>query len=197
MRGRKNWAIWITKTASRILLSPFFFLETEGVENLSQKSAFVLLPKHQRWEDIPLVSLATPRPLYYVAKHELFINPISSCFLTSLGGIPLNRQHPLESRHSIRSVIELLRKGEGVVVFPEGTYYKNRMGPGHTGMVRLILSRLSLPFIPVGISYSRRGWRTVVRIKFGKASYADSEVPASAFLNCMMKEIALLSGLGY
>lgn len=195
MGGRKNWAVWIIRTVSRILLSPFFCLETEGIENLPQKSAFVLLPKHQRWEDIPLVGLATPRPLYYIAKYELFKNPISSGFFKSLGGIPLNRQHPVESRHSIRSVIELLRKGEGVVVFPEGTYYRNRMGLGHKGMVRLILSRLSLPFIPVGVNYSRRGWRTLVRIKFGKASYADSEMAVSAFHDFMMKEIAELSGL--
>jgi 1-acyl-sn-glycerol-3-phosphate acyltransferase len=80
MGGRKNWAVWITRAVGRILLSPFFCLETEGIENLPQKSAFVLLPKHQRWEDIPLVGLATPRPLYYIAKYELFKNPVSSYF---------------------------------------------------------------------------------------------------------------------
>jgi len=196
MGERENWAVRITRSAGRIVLSPFFYLRTEGTENIPRKSAFVLLPKHQRWEDIPLVSLASPRPLYYVAKFELFKNPISSWFLKSVGGIPLNRQHPVESRNSLNLVIELLRRGEGIVVFPEGTYYKNRMGPGHSGLVRLILSRLSPPFIPVGVDYSRRGWRTLVRIRFGEASHADPEASASANLDLMMKEIAQLSGLG-
>lgn len=50
----------------------------------------------------------------YVAKHELFTNPLSNWFLGSLGGIPLNRDRPLESRRSIRAMIEFLREGEGV-----------------------------------------------------------------------------------
>jgi 1-acyl-sn-glycerol-3-phosphate acyltransferase len=195
MGGRKNWIFWTTKTVGRVLLLPFFHLETHGIENLPQESAFILLPKHQRWEDIPLLGLATPRPLYYIAKYDLFKNPLSNWFLRSIGGIPLNRQRPLESRRSLQAMIEFLKKGEGVVVFPEGTYYRNKMGPGHVGIVRLILSHLSLPFIPVGISYLEKGARTLVRINFGKALYADSAVSAGSFLDNAMREIGVLSGL--
>ena len=195
MGARKNWFVNTTKIASRILLFSFFRLETEGTENLPQKSAFILLPKHQQWVDIPLLSLATPRPLYYVAKYDLFQNPISNWFIRSLGGIPLNRQRPLESRQSLNTVIEFLKKGEGVVVFPEGTYYRNTIGSAHSGMVRFILSRFSLPFIPVGINYLRKGARTLVRINFGNAIYVDPSTPVSPFLDTMMKEIARLSGL--
>ena len=196
MEGRKNWIFWTTKTAGRILLSPFFRLETHRVETVPQKSAFILLPKHQRWEDIPLLSLATPRPLYYIAKYDLFRNALSSWFLSSLGGIPLNRHRPLQSRRSLQAMIEFLRKGQGVVVFPEGTYYRHKMGLGRVGIVRHILSQLSPPFIPVGISYSGKGARTLVHINFGEAFYADSAASASSFLDHMMKEIAALSGLG-
>ena len=195
MKERKEWIRFITRYAAKAGLSPLFRLKVSGVENLPQKSAFVLLPKHQRWEDIPLTAVATPRPLYYVAKYELFLNPLKGWFLTSVGGIPLNRQRPLESRRSMKAVIEFLKKGEGIVVFPEGTWFKGKMGPGQTGMVRLILSRLSLPFIPVGINYSKEGLRTLARIKYGKAFYADPEEPPARFLEHMMKEIAILSGL--
>ena len=195
MGGRKNWIFRTTRTVGRVLLLPLFHLEKYGIENLPQESAFILLPKHQRWEDIPLLGLATPRPLYYIAKYDLFKTPLSNWFLRSLGGIPLNRQRPLESRRSLQAMIEFLKKGEGVVVFPEGTYYRNRMGPGHVGVVRLIISHLSLPFIPVGINYSGKGTRTSVRINFGKALYADSATSAGLFLDNAMREIAVLSGL--
>lgn len=192
---RKNWIFLVTKTTSRIFLSPFFRLETGGKENLPQKSAFLLLPKHQRWVDIPLLSLATPRSLYYVAKHDLFKNPLSNWFIRSLGGIPLNRQRPLESRQSLKAMVEFLKKGEGLVVFPEGTYYRNKIGPAHAGIVRFVLSRFSIPFIPVGMNYSGKGIRTLVRINFGKAIYSDPSAPANSFLDNMMREIAGLSGL--
>ncbi len=179
----------------RVVLSPFFRLKAGGVKNLPQKSAFILLPKHQRWEDIPLLGLATPRPIHYIAKSELFTNPLSNWFLRSLGGIPLNRQRPLESRHSLKSFISLLGEGEGAVVFPEGTYYSNKMGPGHVGMIRLILSRVTPPFIPVGVRYSRKGFRTLVQVNYGKPFYAESGTSPGEVLDHMMKQIEELSGL--
>ncbi len=193
--GRNKGFLRVFKFLVRILLLPFFHLETDGLHNLPQDSAFILLPKHQRWEDIPLLGLATPRPLYYIAKYELFKNAFSNRFFSAMGGIPLNRQRPIESRRFLQATIQLLEKGEGVVIFPEGTYYRNKMGPGQTGMVRFVLSRLKLPFIPVGIKYAANGWRTHVRINFGKAFHTDPSLAADAFVSRMMKEIAALSGL--
>jgi len=193
--NRKRWVCLIAKAVSKVMLSPFFKLEVHGVENVPKKSAFVLLPKHQRWEDIPLLNLATPRPLYYVAKQELFRNSFNNWFSQSLSGIPLNRQRPLESRRSLKTIIELLKDGEGVVIFPEGTYYRNKMGPGQVGIVRLILPRLIVPFIPVGIHYSDKRGRTLARVTFGRSFYADSASSAGTFLDHMMKEIAQLSSI--
>lgn len=193
--GRNESFFKVIIIVVRVLLTPLFRIEIEGLKNLPRDSAFILLSKHQRWEDIPLLSLATPRPLYYIAKYELFKNALSNRFFSSLGGIPLNRQRPLESRRFLQTTIQLLEKGEGVVIFPEGTYYRNKMGPGQTGMVRFVLSRLKLPFIPVGINYATNGWRTRVRINFGKAFHTDPTLAADTFVNRMMKEIAALSGL--
>ncbi len=178
-----------------ILLWPFFRLEVNGVQHLPRNSAFILLVKHQRWEDIPLVAIATPLPLYYIAKYELFQKRLGSWFFTALGGIPLNRQRPLESRRFLQSAIALLKKGEGIVIFPEGTYYPERMGPGQAGMIKFVQSRLNLPFIPVGIRYIRDSRRTRVRINFGKAVHAGPTQAANALLERMMAEIAALSKL--
>ncbi len=193
--GRNEGFFKLIKILVRVLLWPFFRIEVGGLQNLPRDRAFILLSKHQRWEDIPLLSLATPRPLYYIAKYELFKNALSYRFFSALGGIPLNRQRPLESRRFLQATIQLLEKGEGIVIFPEGTYYRNKMGPGQTGMVRFVLSRLKLAFIPVGINYANNRWRTRVRINFGKAFHTDPTLSADTFVNRMMKEIAALSGL--
>ena len=195
MKGvRRDWAVKITISASRVLLAPSFCLKTEGIENLPRKQAVILLPKHQRWEDIPLISIAASRPLYYVAKQELFRNPISRRFLKSVGGLPLDRKSPMKSRESLYDMIELLKSGEGVVIFPEGTYYRDKMGPGQLGMIRMVLSRLDIPFIPVGIRYTKNRWRTNVKIKFGSALRMDSGGVVGEFTRLIMDEIARLSG---
>jgi 1-acyl-sn-glycerol-3-phosphate acyltransferase len=195
VRKRSETVFCLTKTIARPIFSPFFKIRTEGLDNLPDESAFILLPKHQRWEDIPLLGLATPRPLYYMAKYELFRNPVSGWFLSRLGGIPLNRQRPLASRLSLRTMIELLKKGEGIVIFPEGTYYKNRMGPGRPGLVKMVFSRVAFPFIPVGIRYMRKGRRNLVRIHFGRPIYKDSAENAEGLLQRIMQDIARLSSL--
>ena len=195
MKGvRRDWAVKITMSVSRVLLAPSFSLETEGIENLPRRQAFILLPKHQRWEDIPLISIAASRPLYYVAKQELFRNPISHSFLKSVGGLPLDRKSPMKSRESLYAMIELLKNGEGVVIFPEGTYYRDKMGPGQLGMIRMVLSRLDIPFIPAGIRYTSSRWRTNVIIRFGSALRMDSGGAVDEFTGLIMAEIARLSG---
>jgi 1-acyl-sn-glycerol-3-phosphate acyltransferase len=193
--GRRPLILRLTKIAGRSILSIFFRLRVEGLSHLPRKGGFVLLPKHQRWEDGPLLGLAVPRPLHYVAKQELFLNPLSRWFMTSLGGIPLDRKRPLQSRHSLRVVIEVLRKGEGVVVFPEGTYYPEVMGPARRGIVRMIRSRVRVPFVPVGIRYARRGRPGLVQVAFGQPVPGEAEMEEGAFYAAVMGEIARLSEL--
>ena len=194
LQARKGRTSPITRLIARAFLSLLFRLTVRGQENLPSHNAFVLLPKHQRWEDIPLLDLATPRSLYYVAKQELFNIPFFGWFLSALGGVPLNRSRPMESRQSLRFVQELLGEGQGVVVFPEGTYYRNRMGPGHVGLIRMIVSRSKVPFIPTGVRYEARGRYTEVQIKFGRPIYRDSSANTDLFVEQIMKEIARLSG---
>ena len=192
--ARKKGLSALCKLLARVIFLPIFRLKVSGLQNLPHNSAFILLVKHQRWEDIPLVSIASTRPLYYIAKHELFQNFVTNWFFTALGGIPLNRQRPLESRRFLQTAIKLLKEGEGIVIFPEGTYYRGRMGPGQIGMVKFVLTRLKLPFIPVGINYTTASRRTDVRINFGKPYQADSTQAAEELVKRMMVEIADLSG---
>lgn len=184
----------LTRPTAKIFLSQVFKIETRGQENLPNQSGFILLAKHRRWEDIPLLSLATPRPLYYVAKYELFLNPVSRWFVSSLGGLPINRLRPLQSRQSLKSMVDLLEKGEGIVIFPEGTYYRSGMGPGHAGLIRMIQSRCTVPFIPVGINYVAMRARTLVEINFGRTICEGVSNRVEPFLDLVMKEIARLSG---
>jgi 1-acyl-sn-glycerol-3-phosphate acyltransferase len=192
---RRNWVFWTTRCIARIVLAPFFRPDIRGTEHLPPRGAFILAPKHQRWVDIPLISLAVPRPLYYVARDDLFDAPLSNWLVRSLGGIPLNRRRPLETRESLRELERYLRKGEGIVVFPEGTYYVNEMGPGRVGMIRFILSRFFIPFVPVGIYYAKKRVRTPVRITFGEPRYPDPAISPVSFLSTLMEEIERLSGI--
>jgi len=181
----------------RIGFSPFFRIRIKGRGNLPKEGAYILLPKHQRWEDIPLTAFITSRPLFYIAKIELFRFRWLARLMIFMGGIPLDRENPMRSRNSFKAALKILKRGDPLVIFPEGTYFANCMGPGHEGMVRFILSHAgsSNTFLPVGIQYQPNSLRTNVNIRIGKPVTIQPTRNAKPFLDNMMKEIARLSNL--
>ena len=92
-------------------------------------------------------------------------------------------------------MMAFLEEGEGIVIFPEGTYYRNIMGPGQKGLIRLVRSRIDVPFVPVGIRYGSKGGRTEVCITYGRPLYDDSTMDTDDLHRRIMDEIAELSGL--
>jgi len=192
---RNGLAVSVVKLASRTFLSPFFKTNIRGIENIPEKESFVLLPKHQRWEDIPLIAISIERPLYFVAKQELFNNFLSKRVIAMLGGLPLDREKPNRSRFTFSAVLHKLKHKEGVVIFPEGTYYKNCMGSGRTGFIRMIYSNVRTVFLPAGIKYSDAPGRKSVDITFGIPVGNDKFSNPKELLDYAMNEIAGLSGL--
>jgi 1-acyl-sn-glycerol-3-phosphate acyltransferase len=194
---RSRPAAAIVRLLSMFALSPFFKINVRGAGNIPEKESFVLLPKHQRWEDIPLIAISIERPLYFVAKQELFNNFLSKKIIPMLGGLPLDRNRPNRSRFTILKVLQKLEQKEGIVIFPEGTYYKNHMGPGYTGFIRMIYSKVNTLFVPAGIQYCNRNGRIQADIKFGNPVGSKELCGKKKFRSLIMEEIARLSGLIY
>ncbi len=147
---------WLTQQS----FQRYFRLQVEGLEHWPKGKAAILCPKHQRWEDVPIVGLTFPQPLYYVAKVELFQSPASRALCQALGGIPLDRQRPQATLSTFRTLHRILTRQEQIVLFPEGTYVPDEVGPGKHRFIQLLLRlqkhlpQACLPFVPMGISYT-------------------------------------------
>jgi 1-acyl-sn-glycerol-3-phosphate acyltransferase len=205
---RRNEAVYkFSKPLFRIYFSLRYRLRIQGQEHLPASGPIIILPKHQRWTDIPLVGLAVPFPCHYIAKRELFAMPGSRQLMTWLGGIPLDRQQPIKSRDSFRYIDCLMQRGEVIVLFPEGTYFPDSMGEGKYRLIEKMVAlqgqlnekhtRPFIPFIPVGINYGREGVRPAVRVVIGRPLYCSQSGQASEFTKTIMKSIALLSGIRF
>ncbi len=192
---RKKWLGWLGKSMGKLLLPLLFKMEVSGLENIPQDRGVVIAAKHQRWEDIPLLAAALPIDTYYVAKAELFINPALRWLMNALGGVSLNRKRPIESRDSLRLIGRILCERVGLVVFPEGTYFRGRMGQGREGVLRFLSSRCDVPFLPVGIEYGGEILRTSVSIRIGRAIEDVRQLATNILLERIMIDIARLSGL--
>lgn len=126
----------------------------EGLERVPRSGPFVLAPVHRSFIDFGLVSGVTRRRMGYMGKESLWKNRALGAFITMLGAYPVNRGAP--DREALRRTLDILEKGEPLVLFPEGT---RRSGPViehlHEGAA-FVASRAGVPLVPVGIGGSER-----------------------------------------
>ena len=184
-----------------MVFSIFYRIETEWKTTLPDHGPMIILPKHQYWTDIPIVSLAFKPLLYFVAKKELFKYPLVRDYLSFLGGLPVDRKQSIRTLDSFKALVSLLRAGEKIVIFPEGTYVRNGVGSGKSRLLEMILRFQSelgypIPFIPVGIRYGRRsGWRRRVEVCIGSPLFAEKDSDADALTHRAIEEISRLCRL--
>jgi 1-acyl-sn-glycerol-3-phosphate acyltransferase len=190
-----------TKTFARIVFSIFYQIETERKTRLPDQGPVIILPKHQYWTDIPIISLAFEPLLYFVAKQELFKYPLIRNYLSFLGGLPVDRKQSIRSLDSFKALVSLLKAGEKIVIFPEGTYFRNEVGSGKSRLLQMILRFQAelgypIPFVPVGIRYGERsGCRRRVEVCIGSPLFAEGESDAIPLTHQAMEEISRLCRL--
>jgi len=102
-----------------ILFKILFNWEVKGKENIPKKGGFIIASNHLSYLDPPIIGIASPRKLHYLAKSSLFKVPILNFLIKIYGGIPIEREK--EYSISIRKGLEILKNGDGLVIFPEGT----------------------------------------------------------------------------
>ena len=148
-------------------------LHVEGIENVPRTGPVMLAVNHIAWLDIPLVSLRIPRITHYMAKIEVFQNPILRTVWRLLGAFPVRRGEG--DRESLRIAGRLLAEGEAFVIFPEGHRSGGHLIQGLPG-VALIALRANTPIVPVAISGTEHALKGLrygpfaprVTIRYGK-----------------------------
>ena len=110
----------------------------------------IVAANHESLLDPPLLSLVAPRPLHFLAKVELWRYRPGAWLMDALGGIPIRRDR--RDLLSVGRAEELLRAGEGVAIFPQGTV---QGGAWTRGAARLALAT-GAPLVPVTIIGTRQ-----------------------------------------
>ena len=134
------FAIFVFHLTSRIRL--------RGLYNVPRQGAFIIASNHLAWTDIPLVPLHFHRKVVYMAKEEYFSSKLA-WLVRFLGAFPVKRGEA--DRQALRAAEQQLKKGNILVIFPEGTRSRTRtMATAHAGMGMIAL-RTGVPVVPVAI----------------------------------------------
>jgi len=121
-----------------------------GRENLPPDGGFILAPSHRSMMDIPFAAVVTHRRIRFMGKKSLFALPVIGPIFRWLGGFPVARDGT--DRKAVRDSVEMLRAGEVLCVFPEGTRQNGpKIQPLQPGAAYLAL-RSGVPIIPIGMA---------------------------------------------
>lgn len=176
---------------------PLFFgqIRITGQENIPTTGPVLLAPTHRaRWDSL-LLPYASGRCV--TGRDLRFMVTINECqglqgwFVRRLGGFPVDTQRP--SITTLRHAVELLQRGEMLVIYPEGNIFRDgEVHPLKSGIARLALTAesshpgLGVKILPVGINYSHPypEWGTDVSIHIGSvikvADYINGSVKQNA-----------------
>lgn len=157
MRGSYAFATGGT----RFLAGMLYGLRYEGLEHVPSSGACLIAANHKSYIDPPVVGSGPRRELRFFAKKELFSIPLLGPYIHHLGAIPVDRTG--FDRSGITRALELLARGEALVLFPEGTriarpgYGEPREGVG------LLALQAGVPVVPCHVSSAWEPRRSIFR----------------------------------
>jgi glycerol-3-phosphate dehydrogenase (NAD(P)+) len=171
-KGVNPFVYWLVRFLFQPFFHVYFRMARIGREHIPAEGPVIVAANHRSFLDPFVIATMARRPMYYVAKKELFRQRWLGWMLNALGAFPVDRG--AADTESIDTAKVILARGDIVLIFPEGT----RTRPGSLGRPRRGVGRLALetgaPVVPVaviGTEAVRRGWRIrphKVRIRAGR-----------------------------
>ncbi|WP_054957142.1 lysophospholipid acyltransferase family protein [Paenibacillus dakarensis] len=103
----------------RALFAVLYRFESVGVHNIPSEGGVLICANHISLRDPISVGIHVKRQVKFMAKAELFKIPVFGWLIRQLGAFPVKRGGV--SKDSIKTSLKILRQGEVMGIFPEGT----------------------------------------------------------------------------
>jgi len=146
-------------------------LRASGLENVPREGGFVIASNHVSNLDPWAVGYPLyPRQVHFMAKAELYKNPVLAWLLDKGGSFPVRRGE--RDSHAYKTAVRLAREGGVVAMFPEGTrrakgLRKKHQATPHSGAARIALAA-GVPLVPAAVVGTDELSRfPVVRVAYG------------------------------
>jgi len=190
------------KTVFYYFFTVIFRFKIIGTEHIPAHGGVIIAANHISLWDPPVLGAACMRSIHFMAKEELFAIPGLKWIITKLKAFPVRRG--AADRTAIRHAINLLKKGEILGVFPEGTRSTTgELGKPEAGIAMIAL-KAGVPIVPACIIGTNRLFKDGCMfpqfiIKFGKPIMIkedknDKEMMEKISITIMQEISCLLKG---
>jgi 1-acyl-sn-glycerol-3-phosphate acyltransferase len=209
---------WVLKT---VVLGPLLKLLfrpwVEGEEHIPDEGAAIFASNHLSFSDSIFLPLMVPRRMTFLAKSDYFTGrgikgKATAMFFKGVGQVPVDRSGGKAGEAALNSGLRILRRGELLGIYPEGTRSPDgRLYRGRTGVARMALEA-GVPVLPVAMIGTDKAQPTgkklprIMRIgiRIGRPlSFAryegmeDDRFVLRSITDEIMYELMLLSGQEY
>jgi 1-acyl-sn-glycerol-3-phosphate acyltransferase len=127
-----------------------------GLRHVPTNGGVIIASNHLSFSDSIFMPLVVPRKVTFLAKSEYFTSPgikgfIKKLTFIALGQVPIDRAGGRRSEAAILTGLELLKAGDCIGIYPEGTRSPDgRLYKGRTGIARMAIES-GCPIVPVAM----------------------------------------------
>lgn len=153
--NRTQWAWLFGRPFFGALVRTFTPLRVYGRDRIPAHGPLVLCFNHFSWLDPWALGSVVPRTVYYVAKQEVHDHPVIGPFIRFFGTTPVRRGE--SDREAIRMMREVVRRGDALGMFPEGTRQEREPGPLRSGAAMIAVQE-QVPVV-CGAIHGTQDWK--------------------------------------
>ena len=176
-----------------LLIHSVYRLEKQGLDNIPEEGAAMLVANHVTFIDALVVAAACPRPTRYVMDHRRFNTPLLRFLFNATRSIPIAsaKEDPALLDKAYDDIAKGLAEGDLICIFPEGALTKDGEIQPFRGGIKRIIDRTPVPVVPIALRglwnsfFGRQGGALIARLfrlgLFGKIGMTvGAPVPAPA-----------------
>lgn len=166
----------IVRPLAKLVIGAKYKINYIGAENIPTDRGFILASNHITALDPVIIANGCNANLHFMAKNDLFKNPVVARFLSGLNSFPVDRSK--FDYDAVDYAVRIVKDGGSIGIFPEGTRSKDFKPHKGKGGVCYIAKQCKCDVVPVSIyteDEAKSGTRLTVR--YGKViKYEELEI---------------------
>lgn len=145
----------------------------------------ILAANHESYLDPPLIGMLFPGMMRFIAWDGLFRIPVFASLIRALGAVPVSQENKNSAASLLRDVMEFIKNGYSVLIFPEGERSPDGNLMPFEGGVALISLKTGAPIVPVWLDGTFEAYPSSkkiprprrVAVTFGEPIFPDALPP--------------------